>query len=104
MSPKYEGPERRVRNGGPTWKIIASAFAAIITLGGSAWLTTIAGDITDLKKDQRNDRQETQDLKGKVNVIEERTRRTEQDVKEIKEDTRRQNEKLDELLRRTRTR
>jgi peptidoglycan hydrolase CwlO-like protein len=102
VSPKWEGPERRQRNGSVTWKWVAGSLASLLTLGGSAWLTSIHSEINAIKQEQQKDREQSSELKTKAGITDERVRRIEQDVKEIKEDTKEQTKKLDELLRRTR--
>jgi len=59
-----------------------------------------SGSDGKVKEEQKQDRQTTQDVKAKVGVIEEQTKRTQEDVKEIKETQKDTNRKLDELLRR----
>ena len=90
-------PERSVS---VTWQWLAGIVISILILGGSAWMTSMYAEVGKVKDEQKQDRAVTQDIKGKIGVIEERTRRTEQDVQEIKESQKDQGRKLDELLRR----
>jgi septal ring factor EnvC (AmiA/AmiB activator) len=99
----YSDEGTRLRsNGGVTWKVVATSLAAIIMVGGGAWLTSIAGEISTIKAEQAKDREKASELKTNIGVMDEKVRRIERDVKEIKEDSKEQNRKLDELLRRTR--
>ena len=95
-------------NGSPTWKWIAGALMGVTTLISGAWLTANSNKIVALEMAQTSDRKETQDVKTKATVIEEKVRRIEEDVKDVKEsqkDTNKKldenNRKLDELLRRS---
>ena len=85
---------------GVTWKWLGVLAATIIIGGGGARMTTMYAEVGRVKEEQKADRQTVNDVKGKVGVIEEQTKRTEKDVQEIKRDLKDQNKKLDELLRR----
>lgn len=83
-----------------TWQWVAGILMSLAILGGSAWMTTMYAEQGKLREEQKQDRVTTGSIREKVGVIEERTRRTEEDVKEIKETQKEQGRKLDELLRR----
>ena len=83
-----------------TWKWLVSILIAVLIAGGGAWMTTMYAEVGKVKEEQKADRQTINDVKGKVGVIEEQTRRTEKDVQEIKDGQKEQGRKLDELLRR----
>ena len=83
-----------------TWQWLAGIVISILILGGSAWMTSMYAEVGKVKDEQKQDRAATQSITVKVGVIEERTRRTEDDVREIKESQKEQGRKLDELLRR----
>ena len=61
-----------------------------------------AAELQTVKDDQKKEKDAFASSREKVSVIEERTKRTEQDVNEIKEGQKEQSKKLDELLRRVR--
>ena len=84
-----------------TWKWLAAAALSLLLAGGSAWMTSMYAQVNKVQEEQKQDRATVGDVKTKVGVIEEQTKRTQQDVQEIKEYQREQNRKLDELLRRT---
>ena len=90
-------PERSVS---VTWQWLAGIVISILILGGSAWMTSMYAEVGKVKDEQKQDRAATHGITVKVGVIEERTRRTEDDVREIKESQKEQGRKLDELLRR----
>ena len=77
-----------------TWKWLAGTFLSILLLGGAGWMRMLNAEVQTVKGDQKKDREAASEARGKVGIIEERTKRVEQDVQEIKED-------LKELLRRT---
>ena len=77
-----------------TWKWLAATLLSLLMLTGGAVLRSHHAELQEVKQDQKKDRDAATDSRGKVGVIEERTKRTEQDVQEIKQD-------LKELLRRT---
>ena len=83
-----------------TWKWLVSILIAVLIAGGGAWMTTMYAEIGKVKDEQKADRQTINDVKGKVGVIEEQTKRTQEDVQEIKDSQKDQGRKLDELLRR----
>ena len=87
-------------NGALTWRWLGGILLTLIVMGGGAWMTTMYAEVGKVKEEQKQDRQTTQDVKAKVGVIEEQTKRTQEDVKEIKETQKDTNRKLDELLRR----
>ena len=74
----------------------------LVLAGGSAWMTTMYAEVGKVKEEQKADRQTVNDVKASVGIIQERTKRTEEDVREIKERQSETNKKLDELLRRGR--
>ena len=88
------------QNGLLTWRWLGGILLTLIVMGGGAWMTTMYAEVGKVKEEQKQDRQTTQDVKAKVGVIEEQTKRTQEDVKEIKETQKDTNRKLDELLRR----
>jgi len=87
-------------NGALTWRWLGGILLTLVVMGGGAWMTTMYAEVGKVKEEQKQDRQTTQDVKAKVGVIEEQTKRTQEDVKEIKETQKDTNRKLDELLRR----
>ena len=87
-------------NGTLTWRWLGGILLTVILAAGGAWMSGMASEVNKVKEEQKQDRQTTQDVKAKVGVIEEQTKRTREDVKEIKETQKDTNRKLDELLRR----
>ena len=83
-----------------TWKWLAGIAMMVILAGGGAWMGTMNAQVKEMEKEQKADRQTVNEVKGKVGVIEEQTKRTQEDVKEIKEGQKDTIKKLDELLRR----
>ena len=77
-----------------TWKWLAGTLLALLLLTGGAWMKMQAAELQTVKDDQKKEKDASASSREKVGVIEERTKRTEDDVKEIKQD-------LKELLRRT---
>ncbi len=77
-----------------TWKWLAGSLLSVLLLAGGGWMRMLAADLGIVKEEQKKDRESAAGSREKIGVIEERTKRTEQDVKEVKED-------LKELLRRT---
>ena len=73
---------------------------SIVVMGGGAWMSSMYAQVGKVQEEQKQDRQTVNDVRGKVGVIEEQTKRTQDDVKEIKDTQKKTNEKLDELLRR----
>ena len=80
-----------------TWKWLVGVLMALVFAGGGAWITTIAGDVNQMKAEHPR---QVGELDKQVGIIGERTKRTEEDVKEIKTEQKDQGKKLDELLRR----
>ena len=87
-------------NNNVTWKWLAGIAISILVMGGGAWMSTMYAQVGKVQEEQKQDRQTVNDVRGKVGVIEEQTKRTQDDVKEIKDTQKKTNEKLDELLRR----
>ena len=87
---------------GITWKWLVGTLMLLVLAGGSAWMTTMYAEVGKVKEEQKADRQTVNDVKASVGIIQERTKRTEEDVREIKERQSETNKKLDELLRRGR--
>lgn len=83
-----------------TWQWLAGLASSVIVLGGGAWMTTMYTEVAQVKKEQGEDRKAVGQLDKKIGIIEEQTKRTQEDVKEIKERQSDTNKKLDELLRR----
>ena len=83
-----------------TWKWLVGTLMALVFLGGGTWMTTMYAQVNKVQEEQKQDRQTVNDVKTKVGVIEEQTKRTQEDVKEIKDAQKDTNKKLDELLRR----
>lgn len=81
-------------NNSVTWKWLAGTLLSVLLLIGGGWLRALNADLNTVKDEQKKDRDSAAGSREKVGVIEERTKRTEQDVLEIKQD-------LKELLRRT---
>ena len=77
-----------------TWKWLAGSLLSVLLLIGGGWMRMLAGEGETVKQEQKRDREASGASREKVGVIEERTKRTEDDVREIKQD-------LKELLRRT---
>ena len=63
-------------------------------------MSTMYAQVNKVQEEQKQDRATVGEVKTKVGVIEEQTKRTQEDVKEIKDTQKKTNEKLDELLRR----
>ena len=84
-----------------TWKWLAGIAMTVLVAGGGAWMGTMHAQVNKVQEEQKQDRQKTQDIKSDLEVIKERTRRTDEDVKEIKETQKEDGKKLNELLRRT---
>ena len=85
-----------------TWKWLVGILVLIVLGGGGAWMTTMYAEVGRVKEEQKIDRQTINDVKAKVGVIDEQTKRTQQDIEEIKKNQERANDKLNELLRRVR--
>lgn len=103
-----------------TWKWVAGILSLVLLGAGGGWMGLMNGQLQEVKKEQAADRhglsaqiqevkkEQAQDRAGigqvdrKVGIIEEQTKRTQEDVREIKDAQREQNKKLDELLRRSR--
>ena len=85
-----------------TWKWLVGILMAVVIAGGGAWMTTMYAEVGKVKEEQKADRQSVGAIDKKVGVIEEQTKRTQEDVREIKDVQKDTNKKLDELLRRTR--
>src|SRR5262245_39416180 len=112
MTDKYGGPERRLKppnSNGVTWKWVSAALLGVSSVTGAAWLNANSTEISSLKLAQKQQDSDTNNLKTKAGVIEEKVRRIEEDVKDVKENQKEQskkldenNRKLDELLRRSR--
>ena len=83
-----------------TWQWLAGSAIGVIILGGGAWMTTMYAEVNAVKKEQVTDRKAIGEIDKKVGVIEEQTKRTQDDVREIKDNQKDTNKKLDELLRR----
>ena len=83
-----------------TWKWLAGIAISILVMGGGAWMSTMYAQVGKVQEEQKQDRQTVNDVRGKVGIIEEQTKRTQEDVREIKDTQKKTNEKLDELLRR----
>lgn len=63
-------------------------------------MSTMYAQVNKVQEEQKQDRATVGEVKTKVGVIEEQTKRTQEDVREIKDTQKKTNEKLDELLRR----
>ena len=87
-------------NNNVTWKWLVGILMSIVVMGGGAWMSSMYAQVGKVQEEQKQDRQTVNDVRGKVGVIEEQTKRTQDDVKEIKDTQKKTNEKLDELLRR----
>ena len=77
-----------------TWKWLGGTLLSLLLLTGGAWMKMQAAELQTVKDDQKKEKDASASSREKIGVIEERTKRTEDDVKEIKQD-------LKELLRRT---
>lgn len=73
---------------------------SVILAGGGAWMTTMYAQVNKVQEEQKQDRRTVGEVEKKVGIIEEQTKRTQEDVKEIKDSQKDTNKKLDELLRR----
>ncbi|MBI3937138.1 MAG: hypothetical protein HY323_09190 [Betaproteobacteria bacterium] len=83
-----------------TWKWLAGIAMSVILAGGGAWMTTMYAQVNKVQEEQKQDRRTVGEVEKKVGIIEEQTKRTQEDVKEIKDSQKDTNKKLDELLRR----
>jgi len=83
-----------------SWKWLAGIAMTVLLMGGGTWMTTMYAEVGKVKEEQKQDRKAVEQIDKKVGVIEEQTKRTQEDVKEIKETQKDTNRKLDELLRR----
>lgn len=83
-----------------TWKWLAGILLTLLMMAGGAWMGTMNAQLQETKKEQAEDRKAIGQVDKKVGIIEEQTKRTQEDVKEIKETQKDTNKKLDELLRR----
>ena len=77
-----------------TWKWLAGSLLSLLLLSGGAWVRMVQSDVQTVKDEQKKDRDAAAGNREKGGVIEERTKRTEEDIKDIKQDVK-------ELLRRT---
>ena len=87
--------------GSVTWRWLVGILMSVVMLGGGTWMTTMYAEVGRVKEEAKQDRAALNGVDKKVGVIEERTKRTEQDIQDVKEQQREQSKKLDELLRRT---
>ena len=76
----------------------------MLIMAGGAWMGTMSAQLQETKKEQAEDRKAIGHVDKKVGIIEEQTKRTQQDVEQLRRGQEKTNEKLDELLRRTPTR
>lgn len=83
-----------------TWKWLAGIAMMILLAGGGAWMSTMYAQVNKVQDEQKQDRKAVGDIDKKVGIIEEQTKRTQEDVKEIKDGQKDTLKKLDELLRR----
>ena len=83
-----------------TWKWLAGIALTVLLMGGGTWMTTMYAEVGKVKEEQKQDRKALDQVDKKVGVIEEQTKRTQEDVKDIKDTQKDTNRKLDELLRR----
>lgn len=103
MASNPEEVQPRMANGdgkGPTWKWMVGILFSVVFFGTTGWMTYMATEVNELKKDQTTDREKASAQGRSLGIIEEKTRRLEEDTKEIKQDIKEQNRKLDEILRR----
>ena len=84
-----------------TWKWLAGAALTLLLAGGSAWMSTMYAQVNKVQEEQKQDRATVGEVKTKVGVIEEQTKRTQEDVKDLKKGQDEQTRILNELLRRT---
>ena len=87
-------------NGTLTWRWLGGILLTVILAAGGAWMSGMASEVNKVKDEQKQDRQTTQDVKAKVGVIEEQTKRTQEDIQELKRNQEKHGNKLDEILRR----
>ena len=87
-------------NGALTWRWLGAILLTVILAAGGAWMSGMASEVNKVKDEQKQDRQTTQDVKAKVGVIEEQTKRTQEDIQELKRNQEKHGNKLDEILRR----
>lgn len=85
---------------GVTWQWLAGIATSVVLLGGTAWMGALNGDVNRVKEEQKADRASASATDRRVGIIDEQTKRTQEDVREIKETQKETNKKLDELLRR----
>ena len=83
-----------------TWKWLGGVLVAVVLLGGGAWMSTMYAQVNKVQEEQKQDRKAVGEIDKKGGVIEEQTKRTQEDVREIKDTQKDTNKKLDELLRR----
>ena len=83
-----------------TWKWLGGVLISVLILGGGAWMSTMYAQVNKVQEEQKQDRKAVGEIDKKVGVIEEQTKRTQEDVREIKDTQKDTNKKLDELLRR----
>ena len=83
-----------------TWKWLGGVLVSVVLLGGGAWMSTMYAQVNKVQEEQKQDRKAVGEIDKKVGVIEEQTKRTQEDVREIKDTQKDTNKKLDELLRR----
>lgn len=89
-----ERDEESVSANSVTWKWLAGSLLSLLLLSGGAWVRMVQSEVQTVKEEQKKDRDASANSREKVGVIEERTKRTEEDIKDMKQD-------LKELLRRT---
>ena len=83
-----------------TWKWLAGITMTLLMAAGGAWMGSMNAQVNKVQEEQKQDRKAVGEIDKKVGVIEEQTKRTQDDVKEIKDTQKDTNKKLDELLRR----
>lgn len=89
-------------NNALTWKWLAGLALTILLAGGGAWGSAMIAQVNRVQEEQKQDRKAVGEIDKKAGIIEERTKRIQEDIKELKEGQKDQFQKLDELLRRTR--
>ena len=78
-----------------TWKWLVGILVFVLVAGGSAWLTTLAGEQRDLRRDNEV-------VKSDIAVIKEQIKQIRVEIDKQGKATEDQTKKLDELLQRVR--
>ena len=77
-------------------RVLAFLLTVLLAAGGG-WVGFVHSEVAGVKTDQKHETAKRSDVERKVDVLNEKVNRVEQDSKEIKNDIREQNRKLDEI-------